>query len=168
MQVMILLSSDRHGKSNSNNNRAVLRRMPTHAEKRILPYRAEQIYDLIANVELYPEFLPWVQSTNVISRTENSFVADLAVGYKFLSDAYRSEVILHPHHRIDVLYVKGPFKHLNNHWIFTQLDEKHVEVEFYIDFEFKSGLLQGMMQSVFSEVVKRMIHAFEKRAAEIY
>ncbi len=142
--------------------------MPTHAEKRILPYRCEQIFDLVANVEAYPEFLPWVISARTISRKENGFIADLAVGYKFLSDSYRSEVILHPHHRIDVLYVNGPFKYLNNHWNFTQVDEKHVEVDFYIDFEFKSGLLQNMMQTVFSEVVKRMIQAFEKRAAEIY
>jgi coenzyme Q-binding protein COQ10 len=142
--------------------------MPTHAEKRILPYLPEQIFDLVANVERYPEFLPWVISTQIINRQENSFVADLTVGYKFISDSYRSEVVLYPHHRIDINYVNGPFKYLNNHWIFSQYDEKHVEVDFYIDFEFKSSVLQGMMQTVFSEVVKRMIQSFEKRAAEIY
>lgn len=142
--------------------------MPTHAEKKILPYRAEQIFDLVAHVESYPDFLPWVLSSEIIKREENSFLADLAIGYKFISDSYRSEVILTPHHRIDIRYVNGPFKYLNNHWIFNQIDEKHTEVDFYIDFEFTSGLLQGMMQPVFSEVVKRMISAFEKRAQEIY
>lgn len=142
--------------------------MPTHAEKKILPYRAEQIFDLVADVERYPEFLPWVISAAIVSHKENSFLADLSVGYKIFRESYRSEVVLDPPNRIDINYVNGPFRYLNNHWVFTQIDDKHVEIDFFIDFEFHSNFFQGMMQTVFSEVVKRMIHAFEKRAAEVY
>jgi coenzyme Q-binding protein COQ10 len=142
--------------------------MPTHAEKKILPYRAEQIFDLVADVERYPEFLPWVISATVVNRKETSFLADLSVGYKFFRESYRSEVVLHSPHRIDVNYINGPFRYLNNHWVFNQIDEKHVEIDFFIDFEFHSSFFQGMMQTVFSEVVKRMIQAFEKRASEVY
>lgn len=142
--------------------------MPTHAEKRILPFKAMQIFDLVAEVEKYPEFLPWVISAKIISREANKFVADLEIGYKVIRTSYRSEVILTPHQTIDIRYVDGPFRYLNNHWHFKELGEKLMEVDFFIDFDFQSTYLQILLQSAFAEVVKRMIQAFEKRAAEIY
>lgn len=142
--------------------------MPTHAEKRILPYQVEQIFDLVADVEKYPEFLPWVLSAKIIQRTHDRFIADLEIGYKMIRTSYRSEVILTPHNAIDTHYMNGPFHHLNNHWAFTQLNEKLMEVDFFIDFEFQSSYLQTLLQATFGEVVKRMIQAFEKRAAAIY
>lgn len=142
--------------------------MPTHAEKRILPYGAEQIFDLVADVEKYPEFLPWVLCAKIIKREPDRFVADLEIGYKIIRTSYRSEVILTPHHTIDINYINGPFHYLNNHWTFTQLNEKLMEVDFFIDFEFQSSYLQTLLQATFGEVVKRMIQAFEKRAANIY
>lgn len=142
--------------------------MPTHAEKRVLPYRIDQIFDLVASVEKYPEFLPWITSSKIISKQPDKFIADLEIGYKFIRTTYRSEVILTPHNAIDVNYVNGPFQHLNNHWKFNQLNEKLVQVDFFIDFEFQANYLQALLQSTFSEAVKRMIQAFEKRAATIY
>lgn len=141
--------------------------MPTHAERRVLPYSAEDMFNLVAGVEKYPEFLPWVISSTVKERKEASFLADLTVGYKFLRETYTSEVILTPYRRIDVNYLSGPFKKLNNHWIFESLSENSVALDFYIDFEFKSSLLQSLMQTVFSEIIKQMIGAFEKRARQV-
>lgn len=142
--------------------------MPTHAEKRILPFKAKQIFDLVADVEKYPDFLPWVISAKIISREENKFTADLEIGYKIIRTSYRSQVVLTPHQTIDINYVDGPFRYLNNHWHFKELGEQLMEVDFFIDFDFQSSYLQILLQSAFTEVVKRMIQAFEKRAAEIY
>lgn len=142
--------------------------MPIHAEKRFLPYHAEQIFNLVAEVEKYPEFLPWVQSSNIISREENGFIADLEIGYKFIRTSYRSEVILSSPHSIEIRYINGPFTHLYNNWKFSQVNERLMEIDFFIDFEFESPSLQALLQPVFYEVVRRMIQAFEMRAAEIY
>lgn len=142
--------------------------MPTHAEKRLLPFRAKQIFDLVADVEKYPEFLPWVLSATILSKEENKFTADLEIGYKIIRTSYRSEVILTPDQTIDIRYINGPFQRLNNHWNFKEINEEWMEVDFFIDFDFQSSYLQVVLQSAFSEVVKRMIQAFEKRAAEIY
>lgn len=142
--------------------------MPTHAEKRLLPFRAKQIFDLVADVEKYPEFLPWVISTQILSRESNKFIADLEIGYKIIRTSYRSEVILTPHQTIDIRYINGPFQRLTNHWNFKDINEKWMEVDFFIDFDFQSSYLQFILQSAFSEVVKRMIQAFEKRANEMY
>ncbi len=142
--------------------------MPTHAEKRILPFKAKQIFDLVADVEKYPDFSPWVISAKIISREENKFTADLEIGYKIIRTSYRSQVVLTPHQTIDINYVDGPFRYLNNHWHFKELGEQLMEVDFFIDFDFQSSYLQILLQSAFTEVVKRMIQAFEKRAAEIY
>ncbi len=142
--------------------------MPTHAEKRILPFKAKEIFDLVADVEKYPDFLPWIISAKIISREDNKFIADLEIGYKIICTSYRSEVILTPHQTIDINYVDGPFRYLNNHWHFKELDEKLMEVDFFIDFDFQSNYLQVLLQSAFTEVVKRMIQSFEKRASEIY
>ena len=142
--------------------------MPIHAEKKILPYTAEQIFNLVADVEKYPEFLPWVSQARIINNKENNFVAELDIGYKALTSSYCSQVVLHPHSRIDINYINGPFRYLNNHWQFTPLNEKLTTIDFYIDFEFQSSYLQLLMQSVFSEAVKRMIGSFEKRAASLY
>jgi coenzyme Q-binding protein COQ10 len=142
--------------------------MPTHAEKRILPYTAEQMAALVADVEKYPEFLPWVRSVKILDRGETSFTATLEIGYKIFRETYTSMVtILYPH-RIDVTYLKGPFKYLNNHWVFNRLEGDRVEIDFYIDFEFHSSFLQSLLQPVFKEAVKMMIATFEKRAESLY
>lgn len=138
--------------------------MPRHTERRILPYSPEILYAIVADVKRYPEFLPWVLEADIVQPTDNGFLADLTVGYKLFQDTYRSEVILTPHERIEIRYIKGPFKHLNNHWIFSPASSNRVDIDFFIDFEFQSSLFQGMIQSVFTEAVKKMISAFEERA----
>lgn len=138
--------------------------MPKHAETHILPYPPEVIYGIVADVGRYPEFLPWVLEADIFKQTDQGFLADLTVGYKFFQDTYRSEVVLTPLQCIEINYIKGPFKHLHNCWKFQSVSDNSVEVDFFIDFEFKSSLFQGMIQSVFTDAVAKMITAFEERA----
>ena len=142
--------------------------MPTYTDVKKMSYSAKQMFDLVADVEAYPDFLPWIAKAVIPKREEFNFTADLTIGYKFLHDQYTSKVILKPSERIDVEYVNGPFKHLKNYWIFHPISETECEVEFYIDFQFNASLLEGFITPIFSEAVKTIINAFKKRAEEIY
>lgn len=142
--------------------------MPTHAEKRPLPYSPEQLYDLVADVERYPQFLPWCLSTRIRRRDGNVIWADMAVGFKVIREKFTSKVTLTPKTRIDVAYSEGPFKYLNNHWVFDEAKDGTTIIDFYVDFEFRSPLLQKVMGAVFSEAVRVMVSSFEKRARQLY
>ena len=142
--------------------------MPTHAEKRILPYRPDQLYVLVAGIEHYPKFLPWCVGARIRERTTNMVVADLIIGFKVFRERFTSKVTLDPEgKRIDVEYTDGPFKYLKNHWIFHP-HPQGCEIEFYVDFEFRSKLLQKTIELLFNEAVKRMVAAFETRAKQLY
>ncbi|WP_455372204.1 type II toxin-antitoxin system RatA family toxin [Limibacillus halophilus] len=142
--------------------------MPTHAEKRVLPYRPEQLYGLVADVESYPKFLPWCIGARIKKREERLLVADLIIGFKMFRERFTSRVTLDPQaKRIHVAYVDGPFKYLNNHWVFLEHPEGCL-LDFYVDFEFRSRFLQSVIQPLFDEAVKRMVRAFESRAADLY
>ena len=141
--------------------------MPTHAEQRLLPYRPDQMFDLVAGVERYPEFLPWCKAARITRREGEVFHADLVIAFKVFRERFSSRVTLHPKIKIDVEYINGPFRYLNNHWQF----EPHPEgclVDFYVDFEFKSKLLQNLIGLLFNEAVNRMVAAFEGRARQLY
>ncbi|ARJ65351.1 ubiquinone-binding protein [Magnetospirillum sp. ME-1] len=141
--------------------------MPTHAEQRILPYTPEQLFDLVADVARYPEFLPWCVASRIRSRDGDVFFADLVIGFKMVRERFTSKVTLSRPNRVDVTYTEGPFKHLNNHWIFKP-HPQGTEIDFYVDFEFRSRLLQTMIGALFNEAVKLMVGAFEKRARQLY
>ncbi|MBP2290580.1 type II toxin-antitoxin system RatA family toxin [Azospirillum rugosum] len=142
--------------------------MPTHAEKKVLPYTPEQMYRLVADVERYPEFLPWCLAARIRRREGNVMFADLVIGFKMVRERFTSRVELdEPGRRIDVQYTEGPFQYLNNHWIFTP-HERGVCVDFYVDFEFRSKMLQKIMGVLFNEAVRRMVQAFETRADQLY
>ena len=141
--------------------------MPTHAEKRYLPYSPERLYQLVADIERYPEFLPWCIAGRIRKRDGNELIADLVIGFKMIRERYTSRVTLKDG-RIDVVYTEGPFKYLNNHWIFTPADDGGTNIEFYIDFEFRSKLLKAVMGALFNEAVGLMVGAFEKRARQLY
>ena len=142
--------------------------MPTHAEKKLLPYTPEQMFDLVADIERYSEFLPWCTACHITKREGDVLTADLTVGFKVFAETFTSRVTLDPKaRRIGVEYLNGPFKYLNNHWAFNAA-KSGCEVDFFIDFEFHSGLLQKAMTLFFNEAVQRMIRAFEERAAAIY
>jgi|TARA_B100000959_G_scaffold99379_1_gene105068 coenzyme Q-binding protein COQ10 len=142
--------------------------MPTHAEKRHLPHSPKQMFDLVSNVAEYPEFLPWCVGTRIKSHENDEIVADMVIGFKMFREKFTSRVKLSSPDRIDVVYEDGPFKYLNNHWIFITEDDGSCAVDFYVDFEFHSKLLQKMIGVVFNEAVKIMVHAFEKRADAVY
>jgi coenzyme Q-binding protein COQ10 len=138
--------------------------MPTHAEKRKLPYTPEQLFDLVIDVESYPQFLPWCLGCRVRKREEGLVVADMIIGFKVFRESFTSRVSHQHPHRIEVKYTDGPFKYLNNHWIFNRLEDGSTEIDFFVDFEFRSRILQAAIGAVFSEAVRRMIAAFEARA----
>ncbi len=142
--------------------------MPSHTETKTLPYTAEQVYTLVADVGSYGTFLPWCQGVRVYDRQADHFKADLLIGYKVLREKYTSRVHLEPHSGVRVEYLKGPFKRLENHWTFRPLDNGHCEIQFFIDFEFGSKLLQGLVTGLFHEIVKRMVTGFETEAHRRY
>ena len=141
--------------------------MPTHAEKRFLPYSQEQLFSLVAEIERYPEFLPWCIGVRVNDRIDNVIRADLMIGFKMVREKFSSQVTLSAPERIDVVYLDGPFRYLNNHWIFEHRDGG-CEIDFFIDFEFRSRLLRKIIGPLFNEAVRRMVGSFEIRAKALY
>ncbi|GAN68994.1 type II toxin-antitoxin system RatA family toxin [Acetobacter orleanensis] len=141
--------------------------MPKHAEKRVLAYRADQIFDLVADVGHYPEFLPWCVAARVRTRTATELVADLTVGFGPFRESFTSRVTLNCPDSITVQYERGPFRYLKNLWKFTPAENGCV-VEFFVDFEFRSRILQAAIGVVFGEAVRLMVSAFLRRAREVY
>ncbi|GBR71670.1 type II toxin-antitoxin system RatA family toxin [Gluconobacter kanchanaburiensis] len=141
--------------------------MPTHAEQRLIAYTPDQLFDLVADVEKYPQFLPWCVKASIRTRTEQELVADLTIGFGPFRETFTSRVTLERPSRIRVRYEKGPFRYLNNVWTFTP-DPRGCLVDFFVDFEFRSRLLQNAMGVVFNEGVRLMVSAFIKRARDIY
>jgi coenzyme Q-binding protein COQ10 len=148
--------------------------MPTHAEKRLLPYTPDQLFDLVAQIERYPEFLPWCLAARIRQRDETLVVADLVIGFKMIRERFTSRVTLDRPRRIDVRYADGPFRHLENHWVFepappsAELPSGGTLIDFYVDFEFRSKLLQSLIGVLFHEATRRMVAAFEARARQLY
>jgi coenzyme Q-binding protein COQ10 len=149
--------------------------MPTHAEKRIMPYSADQMFGLIADIDKYPEFLPWCAAARVRGRSPlpdgagEVLEADLVISFKLFRERFGSRVTLRPEAReIDVDYLDGPFKYLRNHWKFEPKGPDACEVDFFVDFEFRSALLQRMIGLFFNEAMLRIVRAFERRAAALY
>lgn len=142
--------------------------MPTHAETKTLPYTPEQLFALVADVERYPEFLPWTLRSRITKRESNEFYADLVIGYKMIREKFGSKVSLDEPHHIRVEYLSGPMQYLSNEWKFIRECNGHCTIDFYVDFEFKNPVLQSLMGVFFNEAVKRMVSAFEERAYELY
>lgn len=142
--------------------------MPTHAERRKMPYTPAQMFDLVAGVDKYPEFLPWCLASRITKREGNVFYADLVIGYKMVRERFGSRVTaLRPDH-IHVEYLSGPMKRLSNHWRFLPEPDGGCMIDFYVDFEFKNPVLQKLIAVFFEEAVKRMVSAFEARAKVLY
>lgn len=141
--------------------------MPTYAERKQLAYSAQQLHDLVADIESYPKFLPWCVAARNRGKSGNVLISDLVIGFKMFRERFTSEVTLTPG-RIDVAYKEGPFKYLTNHWIFEPQEDGSTIIDFYVDFEFRSKLLQSVMGALFNEAVKVMVNAFEKRAKQLY
>lgn len=141
--------------------------MTRHAEQRVLPYTPEQLFDLVAAVDRYPEFLPWCQAARILRREENGFTAEVVIGFKMFRERFTSRVTFDRPNAITVTYVSGPMKHLNNRWAFAP-DPGGCRLDFAVDFEFRSLLLQSMIGVVFTEAVRHMVKAFSDRAHVLY
>ncbi len=142
--------------------------MPIHMEKRVLPYTPKQLLELVADVEKYPEFLPWCMGLRILQKQDDLIVADMVIGYKMFREKFSSQVeILRPD-RINVKYTDGPFKYLDNHWEFEPHGEGGCLLNFYVDFEFRSSLMQHAINLVFNKAVHKMVGAFEDRAKDLY
>jgi coenzyme Q-binding protein COQ10 len=141
--------------------------MPRHAESKILPFPPEQMFDLVADVAGYPDFLPWVIGSRVRSASATEMVADIIVGFKIFRESFTSKVTLARPERIHIDYINGPLKYLRNEWQFAAVDSG-CRIDFLVDFEFRNRLFETMVGGLFTEAVRRMVAAFEKRAMEKY
>jgi coenzyme Q-binding protein COQ10 len=142
--------------------------MPRHAETRALPYTPEQMFDLVADVGRYAEFLPWVTAVRVRSNSETEMVADVIVGFKGLRETFSSKVSKQRPGHIHVDYLEGPLKHLNNDWTFRPDGKGGSLVDFTVDFAFKNRVFEMIAGQVFDRAVRKMVNAFEERAALLY
>lgn len=146
--------------------------MPTHSETRQLPYSAQQMYNLVADVAQYPQFLPWCAA----ARIRRSFAdggttvmeADLVISFKVFRERFGSKVTLYPNDgRIDTEYLDGPFKYMKSRWDFADTDVG-CDVQFFVDFEFRNVILQKAIGLVFNDAMQRIVRAFETRAGDLY
>jgi coenzyme Q-binding protein COQ10 len=148
--------------------------MPKHFEKKIVNFTAKQMYELVADIDNYREFLPWCNDSKIIEITnidneKKTLIADLEIGYKDLVYTYRSNVLLDNQElTIKVDFVHGPFKNLDNSWIFKKIDDQSCEIEFFIDFELNVGVLNLLISKFFDKAFKKMVNSFENRANQIY
>jgi coenzyme Q-binding protein COQ10 len=142
--------------------------MPRHSETRHLPYTPEQLFDLVADVARYDEFLPWVVAVRVRSSSETETVADLVVGFNAFKERFTSRVRKQKPEAITVDYIEGPLKYLHNEWRFTRTADGGTDVHFSVDFAFKSRLFETLAGAMFDRALRRMIGAFEQRAAALY
>jgi coenzyme Q-binding protein COQ10 len=148
--------------------------MPSFSTKRRVGHDAAQMFDLVADVEKYPQFVPLCRSLRVKSRTSKDdgveiMVADMTVAYKLIHETFTSRVTLdRPKLTILVEYLNGPFSRMENRWTFRQVDESACEVEFFIDYEFRSRMLAMLMGAMFETAFRRFATSFERRADEIY
>ena len=142
--------------------------MSKFVEKKILPYTPEQMFNLVSDVAAYPQFLPWCVGARVYSQDEDSFDADVIIGFKMFREKFTSRVTLEQNCRVDVDYIKGPIKRLYNHWYFTEAEGGACQIDFEVDFEFKTAILNDLIGGVFEKATRKMMSAFEHRAAKLY
>jgi coenzyme Q-binding protein COQ10 len=142
--------------------------MPRHSETKHLPYTPEQLFDLVADVARYDEFLPWVVAVRVRSSSEQETVADLVVGFNAFKERFTSRVKKKRASRITVDYIEGPLKYLHNEWRFEPAADGGTDVQFSVDFAFKSRIFEALAGQMFDRALRRMTGAFETRAAALY
>lgn len=142
--------------------------MPGIRETRVLPYSREQMFDLVADVGRYEEFLPWVIATRVRSNSEAEMTADMVVGFKSLRESFTSRITKQRPEFIDVQYVDGPLRDLDNRWHFEPLPDGSCKIDFAVDFTFKNRMFEALAGQYFDRAFRKMVAAFEDRARELY
>ena len=142
--------------------------MPRHSESRHLPYTPEQLFEMVADVGRYDEFLPWVVAVRVRSSSETETLADLVVGFSAFKERFTSRVVKERPDRIVVDYVEGPLKYLHNEWRFEPAGDGGTNLHFSVDFAFRSRRFEALAGQMFARALRRMTGAFEQRAATLY
>ena len=142
--------------------------MPGIHEVHALPYSAEQMFDLVADVGRYGEFLPWVVATRVKSDSDTEMVADMLIGFNALREKFTSRVTKHRPDSLTVHYIDGPMRDLDNRWLFRPLGASSCEVDFCVEFTFRNSLFERLAGQYFERAFRKMVAAFEKRAEELY
>jgi coenzyme Q-binding protein COQ10 len=142
--------------------------MPHHHERRSLPHSAAQMYDLVADVKRYPEFLPWVSAIRVRQDSKTEMLADMVVGFKSLRETFSSRVVKTPHSTIIVDYLDGPMKHLHNQWRFEDVTGGGSVVDFTVDFSFRNRVFEALAGQFFDAALRKMTGAFIERADSLY
>jgi coenzyme Q-binding protein COQ10 len=143
--------------------------MPRHNIIENSPYTCQQLYDLVINVEQYPEFIPWCKAARILRQYENYFEAELVISFKHIRESYVSKVTGNEaDFTIEVEMIKGPFHHLINKWKFEQLAEGGCKINFHIDFAFKNIILEKIIGSLFNKATQKMVAAFKEQAKILY
>ena len=143
--------------------------MHKYSNSIILPYSARQLYDIVIDVETYPEFLPWCLSSRIVKKTnDDNFDAELTVGYKAIDEKYISRIQAEYEKKIISKAISGPFKFLDSSWSFNNIDKKQCRVDFMIEYQFKSFFLDKVMGSLFKKATIKMLDAFEQRARSLH
>ena len=148
--------------------------MIKHSETRSSKYSSDKMFDLVADIDNYPDFIPWCSNALVTSRQKKKeddievLMADMSISFKIFRETFSSRVILYPLSKeITVEYIDGPFKFLSNRWIFTSSNDGCI-INFNVEFEFKSRMMQSLIGLVFQEAMRRIVHSFEERADRLY
>lgn len=126
------------------------------------------MFNLVIDIERYPEFLPWCLDCRIVNEKDGCIYANLVVGYKLFREWFLSKVYVAPDKTINVEYVNGPLRHLTNRWKFITHVDGSCTVDFFVDFEFKNQFFEKIMGKFFHEIARRMVSAFEKRAEDLY
>jgi coenzyme Q-binding protein COQ10 len=142
--------------------------LPHIAETRELPWSAEQMYDLVADVRRYAEFLPWVVATRIKSDDETVMIADMLVGFSALREKFTSKVLKDRNRSIKVEYIEGPLKNLSNDWTFTPAPGGGCRIDFSVDFAFRNAIFEKLAGQYLDSAFRKMVAAFEKRAQQLY
>lgn len=142
--------------------------MPEYREKKIVPYSADDMCRLIADVGRYPEFVPWCAGARIYNRVgDHQFDADLVIGFKMFRERFTSRVTIERPVKVNVDYLRGPLRELYNHWHITPVSDRACEIDFHVDFEFKSNTLNKLIGPMFAKASHKMVMAFEERAKVI-
>ena len=142
--------------------------MPVHRESRVLPYTPTQVYDLVADVERYPEFLPWCGGAEVEAGAEGVLRAAVLIDYHGIKQSFKTENRSSPPRLIEIRLVSGPFRQLDGTWRFTALTAQACRIDFHLHYEFSNRLLEKLVGPVFKHIANTLVDAFLRRAEQLY
>jgi coenzyme Q-binding protein COQ10 len=142
--------------------------MPKHRETRRLPWSATEMFDLVADIGRYGEFLPWVQGMRVGPMRDGVVTADMVVGFRMIREKFTSKVTLNRPHTIHVEYLDGPMKYLHNDWTFRDAPNCGCEIDFAVDFQFRNRAFEALAGMFFTQAFERMVASFVARAEQLY